>query len=49
MPTLNLGHTKRKADDTGKAVQERAERAKVRQTKKLDEAKTTFEEKRHKN
>ena len=27
VPTLNLGHTKRKAEDTGKAVQERAERA----------------------
>ena len=46
VPTLNLGHTKRKAEDTGKAVQERAERAKVRRTKKLDEAKTTIEEKR---
>ena len=46
VPTLNLGHTKRKAGDTGKAVQERAERAKVRRTKKLDEAKTTIEEKR---
>ena len=46
VPTLNLGHTKRKAGDTGKAVQERAERAKVRRTKKLDEAKTTIEEER---
>ena len=46
VPTLNLGHTKRKAEDTGKAVQERAERAKVRRTKKLDEAKTTIEEER---
>ena len=46
VPTLNLGHTKRKAGDTGKAVQELAERAKVRRTKKLDEAKTTIEEKR---
>ena len=46
VPTLNLGHTKRKADDTGKAVQERAERAKVRRMKKLDEAKTTIKEKR---
>lgn len=49
VPTLNLGHTKRKADDMGKAVQEQAERAKVRRTKKLDEAKTIIEEKRHKN
>ena len=46
VPTLNLGHTKRKAEDTGKAVQERAERAKVRRKNKLDEAKTTIEEKR---
>ena len=46
VPTLNLGHTKRKAEDTGKAVQERAERAEVRRTKKLDEAKTTIEEER---
>ena len=46
VPTLNLGHTKRKAEDTGEAVQERAERAKIRRKKKLDEAKTTIEEKR---
>ena len=45
VPTLNLGHTKRKAEDTGKAVQEQTERAKVRK-KKFDEAKTTIEEKR---
>ena len=46
VPTLNLGHTKRKAEYAGEAVQERAERAKVRRKKKLDEAKTTIEEKR---
>ena len=37
VPTLNLRHTKRKAEDMGKAVQGRAERAKVRRKKKLNE------------
>ena len=44
MPTLNLGHPKRKTEDIRKSVQEQTERAKVR--KKFDEAKTTIEEKR---
>ena len=35
VPTLNLGHAKRKAEGTGKAVQERAERAKVRGRRSL--------------
>ena len=46
VPTLNLRHTKRKAEDMGKAVQERAERAKVRRKKKLNEAKTMIKENR---
>ena len=45
MPTLNLGHPKRKTEDIRKSVQEQTERAKVRK-KKFDEAKTTIEEKR---
>ena len=46
VPTLNLGHPKRKAEDIRKSVQEQTERAKVRKKKKFDEAKTTIEEKR---
>ena len=46
VPTLNLRHTKRKAEDMGKAVQERAERAQVRRKKKLNEAKTMIKENR---
>ena len=46
VPTLNLRHTKRKAEDMGKAVQEQAERAKVRRKKQLNEAKTMIKENR---
>ena len=46
MPTLNLGHSKRKKKDSSTADQDRAERAKARQKKKLNETKVEIEEKK---
>ena len=43
VPTLNLGHSKRKKKDSSTADQDRAERAKARRKKKLNEAKVEIE------
>lgn len=47
MPTLNLGHSKRtKKDSSIKADHDRAEQAKARRKKKLNETKAEIEEKK---
>lgn len=46
VPTLNLGHSKRKKKDSSTADQDRAERAKARRKKKLNETKVEIEEKK---
>ena len=44
VPTLNMGHSKRKQKDSSvKADQDRAERAKARQKKKLNETKAEID------
>lgn len=46
VPTLNLGHSKRDKKGSSKADQDRAERAKGRRKKKLNETKAEIEEKK---
>ena len=46
MPTLNLGHSKRKKKDSSTADQDLVERAKARRKKKLNETKLEIEEKK---
>ena len=46
VPTLNLGHSKRRKKDSSKADQDRAERAKARRKKKLKDIKAEIEEKK---
>ena len=46
VPTLNLGHSKREKKDSSTADQDRAERAKARRKKKLNETKVEIEEKK---
>ena len=46
VPTLNLGHSKRKTKDSSTVDQDRAERAKARRKKKLNETNVEIEEKK---